>query len=1193
MTNIVQKFRPWDVQVQEFGLTKQVIAFLNMEGSEDNHHVSYPCQFPPRIDYDESKQVVYPETWRSRVLPDALTANSNQARFFQNEGENLPMFYTPNYEALRQAVSISNGELNMYEGDKDTWTAIAAGYFNSVGLFSAGSAMTEELGYQLKAIGVKTIRYYPDADHAGWHLAERLLAIMAKSDIRVNVFHLPLYIRGHRIKDTSDVWLALDQNPELYNQILRGLRQLVLPSQVNLERAKDGEGIFNSDFYNQIEIALGITKYKNGGWSDYTKCIFHDHEEDDTDPKFGWNKTMHIARCFKCGETWLAKDVAEKLGIDWKKYVNSGRDKDKIPSISSPSTSLESPAKQLEQAKASELKIANNLFGGINAESNFSDVPSSEFMYTLDEALDNYALRLVGALPTAYPPLPNPIKPMHKLGGNARIITRPTMIGILGISGGFKCVVEDTRVQTEHGLVRIDHYATGKEGFSDLNVGMWSPDGLKNASHIVDSGIAPTKKITTRFGYDVQGTYEHPLMVLDTDGQLKWRKLHEIKAGDFLAIQRKEGVFGNETLLPDAIDYSLKVTQMPARVMVRNGKQIAVKAGIKYGGTVAKIIDTPECLDVETAYVFGLLTGDGGLTGTTSVNYTTADPELLHYLQTWLTRMGLKAKYRGKYNYNINSVALRDWLAILNMCHYSYDKVVPEVVFTAPKEQIKAFLQGLFDTDGSAAWKDKYKVQLATSSPQLAKEVHQLLLMFGIVARRYFVANKHKGDWRVEMKGQEAQKFFDRVGFRLQRKQAISEHKPARFNTNIDLVPYLPEVDVTKLAGNRGSRGRLRALLQNTRRGNHKMSYSLLQEYKDVYPEFKDIADKYYFFDEVTAVEDSGDAHCYDVHIPDGHTFIAGGFVSHNTSILQWVSNKYSQDGYHGIIYSPEWSPERNADRIIQQMGGMKMSQMSLLSRYYYEQSMIEKGILASDDTSVFGEKPDDTTLLKSESAISYVRNAFRGKIVYLKDFGSSILDILAMTKEAYKRMADDGYTPSYFIFDYAQMAEPPMNWPGRWDMQMTIKQTKKLTMELGLITWMASQVRKSDTEDLAGSDGDILTSTSGLNFHDHQFNLFLTVNPMKEVIVFPNGRRLREVKLAVTKNSEGDKADTKDLAISMFVDLDRMLMLEYANENAPALFAISSNDPDLKEALEDINNTRPIQIQVADTGIDYESAED
>lgn len=746
MTNINQKSRSWEVQVQEFGITKQVMSFLNMEGSSDNHHVSYPCQFPPRIDYDESNQVIYPETWRSRVLPDALVTNPDQARFFQIEGEDLPMFYTPNYEALRQAVSISNGELHMFEGDKDTWTALAAGYFNSVGLFSAGTNMTEELGYQLKAIGVKTIRYYPDADHAGWHLAERLLAIMTKSDIRVNVFHLPLYIRGQRIKDTSDVWLAVEQNPELYNQMLRGLRQLVLPSQVNLERAKDGEGIFNADFYNQIEIALGITKYKNGGWSDYTKCIFHDHSEDDTDPKFGWNKNYHIARCFKCGETWLAKDVAEKIGIDWKKYVNSGRDKDKVPSITSPSTSLETPARQLEQAKASELKIANNLFGGINAESNFADIPSSEFMYTLDEALDNYALRLVGALPTAYPPLPNPIKPMHKLGGNARIITRPTMIGVLGVSGGFK------------------------------------------------------------------------------------------------------------------------------------------------------------------------------------------------------------------------------------------------------------------------------------------------------------------------------------------------------------------------------------------------------------------------------------------------------------TSLLQGVSNKYSQDGYHGIIYSPEWSPERNADRIIQQMGGMKMSQMSLLARYYYEQSMIDKGILASDDTSVFGEKPDESVMLKSESAISYVRNAFRGKIVYLKDFGSSILDILAMTKEAYKRMADAGYTPSYFIFDYAQMAEPPMNWPGRWDMQMTIKQTKKLTMELGLITWMASQVRKSDTEDLAGADGDILTSTSGLNFHDHQFNLFLTVNPMKEIIVFPNGRRLREVKLAVTKNSEGDKADTKDLAISMFVDLDRMLMLEYANENAPVLFAITSNDPDLKEALEDSDNTRSFQVETIDTGIAYES---
>ena len=141
-----KKWRDWEEQVQSYGLSKRVIAFLRLQGAGNNHHIDYPCQFPPRIDYEETKQVVYDEVWRSRVLPDALATNPNQARFFQTEDQKLPMFYVPNYEALRQAVATSRGILHMFEGDKDTWTAIEAGYLNSVGLISAGAHITEQLG---------------------------------------------------------------------------------------------------------------------------------------------------------------------------------------------------------------------------------------------------------------------------------------------------------------------------------------------------------------------------------------------------------------------------------------------------------------------------------------------------------------------------------------------------------------------------------------------------------------------------------------------------------------------------------------------------------------------------------------------------------------------------------------------------------------------------------------------------------------------------------------------------------------------------------------------------------------------------------------------------------------------------------------------------------------------------------------
>src|SRR5207247_1828449 len=58
-------------------------------------------------------------------------------------------------------------------------------------------------------------------------------------------------------------------------------------------------------------------------------------------------------------------------------------------------------------------------------------------------------------------------------------------------------------------------------------------------------------------------------------------------------------------------------------------------------------------------------------------------------------------------------------------------KCVPPVVFGAPQDVRGAFVQGLFDTDGSVGG---HNVRYTTASRRLAGEVHQLLLSLGIVS---------------------------------------------------------------------------------------------------------------------------------------------------------------------------------------------------------------------------------------------------------------------------------------------------------------------------------------------------------------------------------------------------------------------------------------------------------------------------
>src|SRR5439155_8808504 len=90
-------------------------------------------------------------------------------------------------------------------------------------------------------------------------------------------------------------------------------------------------------------------------------------------------------------------------------------------------------------------------------------------------------------------------------------------------------------------------------------------------------------------------------------------------------------------------------------------------------------------------------------------------------------------KQNGK-DFFVASKQIRVFLEALGLDYVpAHHKRVPRSIMRAPRAQVVAFLQGLFDTDGYAD-KRYGNVELATSSEQLAKEVQLLLLNLGIVA---------------------------------------------------------------------------------------------------------------------------------------------------------------------------------------------------------------------------------------------------------------------------------------------------------------------------------------------------------------------------------------------------------------------------------------------------------------------------
>src|SRR5262249_2893419 len=127
----------------------------------------------------------------------------------------------------------------------------------------------------------------------------------------------------------------------------------------------------------------------------------------------------------------------------------------------------------------------------------------------------------------------------------------------------------------------------------------------------------------------------------------------------------------------------------------------------------------------------------------------------------------------------------------------SAEKRVPEFVWQAVPAVRRAFLQSLFEGDGSSSLLPRSTIQVSysTRSEQLARDVQQLLLEFGVISRLCRYAH---GEIKVVITNRrDALQFARQVGF-LGRKQAKLEAALGRIPTRSralshDHVPYVAD----------------------------------------------------------------------------------------------------------------------------------------------------------------------------------------------------------------------------------------------------------------------------------------------------------------------------------------------------------------------------------------------------------------
>jgi len=439
---------------------------------------------------------------------------------------------------------------------------------------------------------------------------------------------------------------------------------------------------------------------------------------------------------------------------------------------------------------------------------------------------------------------------------------------VAGEPGIGKCVIGDTLVPTDQGLISIEKLKpkNAKKGFARLHVGVQSLNGPENTSHFYTSDKEPTKKVTTRMGYELQATYTHPILILSHEGKRTWKEMERIKVGDYIAVQRHGAVWGNNTALPP---FKFKIN------------------------TNAVIPNFPGEIDERMAYCLGLLVGDGGLTDFGRVNLTTVDSEIKKIFERWISSLGLKI-YKIRDRYSVNNRIFHLWLEHVGLRPVRSElKCVPEIILSAPKEIVKSFLRGLFDTDGSSNCKSDGSmpgaVEYCTASKRLAKQVHLLLLQFGIVGKLRFRKNQKHGAWIIQLLGDNARLFYSEIGFRLIRKQNSVRLLPKISNNNLDVIPYLPQIDPFRIPRNhRWDRRYLR--------GIRAASYEKLEKISKFIPELKLLLTPRFYWDRVENITEKEKSVCYDLSIPKTRSFVTDGIVSHNSTILLQLASKLTSN---------------------------------------------------------------------------------------------------------------------------------------------------------------------------------------------------------------------------------------------------------------------------------------------------------
>jgi ribonucleoside-diphosphate reductase alpha chain len=430
------------------------------------------------------------------------------------------------------------------------------------------------------------------------------------------------------------------------------------------------------------------------------------------------------------------------------------------------------------------------------------------------------------------------------------------------------CLIASSLIPTSRGLVRLRNLGNPEgDRWQPINLDIATDQGSRSATQFYVNGAEQVVSVKTNRGYSLKGTPTHRIKIIDEQGNWTWKRLADLQAKDRVPMSLNQ-IIGS----PQQVD-------LPPLGELHWNANFNTKV--------------PRNMSKELAEFVGYFMGDGSLhaKGIRLCVFEKDEEVKIRLIKLAKDLFNLdchQSQCEGYIEVSFHSVPLVIWFEACGFKKFppyvgksSWIPHIPDSILASNDPEIyRAFIRGLFEADGNANHGYAY---WNTTKECFSIDVQNLLLALGFVTTRYLDVGKDKfgaNCHRIRLlNANSASRFVREIGFISKRKNDLLTKVAHPQSSKGDLIPMSRAIIDEQVPANSNLRKNLLLSMSRVSMVTRSLALKMMAEKPNDHLE--NLLN--YYYDEIKSIELKDEEPTFDLSVPDNTTYLANGFISHNT----------------------------------------------------------------------------------------------------------------------------------------------------------------------------------------------------------------------------------------------------------------------------------------------------------------------